>query len=303
MDGSQRALRFGLASASGAVIAGCLLLLAAGAPLRMPLINFAALLIGIAGLMILRGLSRLLPAGRHVDWLLVVASLAVPLTALVGAGTDGVVRWVVVGGLTLQPAMMIVPPLAVSFALRPSLVRAAAVAVAAVGTALQPDPAAAAMLASACALALFQSPSRGAGALAALSSAVAFAVALATAPVLPPTPFVEGVLPAALASGAATGVLALAGVLLLFMPALPFRRSQIRREQLAFIGLWLACFGAALTGHYPTPVIGFGGSAVVGYILSVGLLSRPSRSAAATARRSTDASRDGEAGFAECRVA
>ena len=303
MNGSQHSLRVELALASGAVIAGCLSLVAAGAPLRMPLINFVALLIGAAGLMVLRGLSRLLPAGRPVDGLLVVASFAVPLTALVGAGTDGVVRWVVVGGLTLQPAMLIVPPLAVSFALRPSLVRAAAVAVAAVGTALQPDPAAAAMLASASALALFRSPSRVAGAIAALSSAVAFAVALATAPVLPPTPYVEGVLPAALASGAATGVLALAGALLLFMPALPLRRSRIRTEQLAFIGLWLACFGAALTGDYPTPVIGFGGSAVVGYILSVGLLSRPSRSAAATARPPSHAPGDGHPEFEECRVA
>src|SRR5687767_1522944 len=83
---------FALAAASGAVAAGCLLLLLSGAPIRMPVMNFAALLIGLTTLLLLRGAATLLPRPVHADWVLLAASLLVPLTALFGAEADGVAR-------------------------------------------------------------------------------------------------------------------------------------------------------------------------------------------------------------------
>jgi hypothetical protein len=41
---------------------------------------------------------------------------------------------------------------------------------------------------------------------------------------------------------------------------------------LVFGAVWMAAVLAAALGNYPTPVVGYGGSAIVGYLLSLGLL-------------------------------
>src|SRR5687768_3454252 len=104
LDGRDRHRPFALAAAAGAVGAGCLLLFLSGAPLRMPVMNFAALLIGLAALLALRAAAAFLPRPFHWDWVLLGASLLVPLTALIGAEADGVARWLIIAGLTTQPA-------------------------------------------------------------------------------------------------------------------------------------------------------------------------------------------------------
>ena len=79
----------------------------------MPMMNGAALLIGLAG----RGGDLGLPPRRRFGndsaiIALLVASALIPLTALVGPQADGVARWLVVGGLTIQPALIVVPLIA-----------------------------------------------------------------------------------------------------------------------------------------------------------------------------------------------
>jgi hypothetical protein len=49
-------------------------------------------------------------------------------------------------------------------------------------------------------------------------------------------------------------------------------RTGDRAVLLAFGGCWAAVVAAAALGNYPTPLVGYGGSAVLGYLLSVSLL-------------------------------
>ena len=62
-----------------------------------------------------------------------------------------------------------------------------------------------------------------------------------------------------------------------------------RAAALAFGGCWSGVVVAAALGNYPTPLVGYGGSAVLGYLLSVALLSNvvrePVRSGIVETRR------------------
>jgi len=165
-------------AAALAIGAGCGLLLALGAPSRMPIINGVSLLIGLAGLTFIWALDRAGASVKTGSLALLVASLVIPLTALVGPPADGVARWLVIGGLTIQPAMIVVPLLVVGLALHPSLQRVAAVIIAAVGLALQPDPGGAAMLTVGTAASLVARKARDTGSIiAALISAFGLAAA------------------------------------------------------------------------------------------------------------------------------
>jgi hypothetical protein len=48
-----------------------------------------------------------------------------------------------------------------------------------------------------------------------------------------------------------------------------------------FGAAWLAVVAAAALGNYPTPLVGYGGSAILGYLIS--LIGLPPRAAAAAA--------------------
>ena len=43
--------------------------------------------------------------------------------------------------------------------------------------------------------------------------------------------------------------------------------------------VWFGCIAAAALGNYPTPVVGYGGSAILGYLLTFAFLPASSRSA------------------------
>lgn len=272
--GNERSVdtRWGaLAGAAAAVGAGCALLAALGAPPRMMLVNGAALLVGLAGVAAIWTSCRGGATERAGDVALLVASALLPLTALAGPEASGVARWLVVGGLTLQPAMIVVPVIVLGLVLRPSPMRTAAALVAALGLAMQPDPGGAAMLLfGLVALMLVKEHRRASDLAGVFGAAIGVAVAQARTVALPPVPFVEQVIPDALRAGALTAILALAATLLLFAPAIA---RPLRAANLAFLGVWLAAVAMALLGPYPTPVIGFGGSSVLGFVLSAGLLS------------------------------
>ena len=259
-----------LALAALAVAAGCALLVALGAPSRMPIVNGAALLVGLVGVGAIRGLRRFGLTVRAGDAALLAASILLPLTAIAAPDAGGMARWLVVGGLTLLPGMIVVPLVAIGAALRPSPVRTAAALVAAFGLALQPDPGGAAMLLAGLAgPLLFAKRPRPLDLAGVVGAAIGLAVAQSRSVVLPMVPFVEHVLPDALAAGIVPALLALASAAFLLAPGIT-RAS--RAASLAFLGTWTAALAMALLGPYPTPVIGFGGSGVVGYVLGAGLL-------------------------------
>jgi len=262
-----------IALASAAVLGGCAVLLLLGAPLRMPLMNLSALLIGLCAVKAAASVRNLKASSAATDIALVTAGLAIPLTAMFGEQMDGVARWLVIAGITLQPALMVIPPLVVGFAIFPSPFRALAVALASAGVAMQPDPAAAAMLALGIALALLGMRRSPLAVVALAASCAGLSIALAYSVALPAVPFAEGLLLLAVQSGAGTTTVALAAVALVFVPAVAGLRAE-PRAALAFVGVWLAGLGAALLGPYPTPIVGFGGSAVIGYVLSVAMMGR-----------------------------
>lgn len=259
-----------LAGAALAVGAGCALLLALGAPSRMPIVNGVSLLIGLGGLTIIWALDRAGASVKTGSLALLVASLVIPLTALVGPSADGVARWLVIGGLTIQPAMIVVPLLVVGLALHPSLPRLAAVIIAAFGLTLQPDPGGAAMLMLGTVAPLVAQKARNTRlGIAAIISFIALAVAAGRNIALPPVPFVEHVIPDALTAGPLAILLLVAATILMFAPAWS-RRTEA--PQIAFAAVWFGALLAALVGYFPTPVIGFGGSGALGYLLSAGLM-------------------------------
>jgi cell division protein FtsW (lipid II flippase) len=129
-----------LACAVAAVGAGCALLVALSAPPRMILVNGAALVVGIAGVILIAMCRRAGMSRRVSDIALLGTAALVPLTAFAGPPASGVARWLVIGGLTVQPALIVVPVIALGMALHPSAIRAAAAVVVAIGLAIQPDP-------------------------------------------------------------------------------------------------------------------------------------------------------------------
>lgn len=258
-----------LAWAAAAVGTGCALLVMLGAPSRMPIMNGAALLAGLVG-------TALLALGRHQgtamagDIVLLLASALLPLTAMIGPDANGVARWLVIGGLTLQPSLIVVPLVALGVALRPSSIRIAASAIAASGLALQPDPGGAAMLLAGLAVPLIDEDRRRViGVAGVVGAGIGLAVAQAQSIALPPVAFVEQIIPDAVAAGLLPALLALAAAMLMMIPAMA---RPLRAPHFAFLAVWIAALGMALLGPYPTPVIGFGGSGVLGFVLSAGLL-------------------------------
>jgi len=260
-----------------AVLSGCLLLVLLGAPMRMIIINLAALGIALAAMMCARAVPSSL-VRRAAPGLLLGAAALVPLTAWIGASTQGISRWMVIGGITLQPTMMVCPALVLAIARRRSWIEAGAVMIAAAGTALQPDPAAAAMLiAGLLALLSVGRPDKPTG-LAASTCAVAFASGFFRSIPLPPVPFVEGALAGSWADGWLTTAVAVLTLVLLFAPAL-FAGAALGVAR-AFVALWASAILASVAGAFPTPILGFGGSAVLGYLLSVGVMIASSRASA-----------------------
>jgi hypothetical protein len=125
-----------------------------------------------------------------------------------------------------------------------------------------------------------------------LAALVAFAATLARPDRLPASPFVDGILYTSFAVHPLAGAAIVLGLCLLVLPAIAGRFGD-REDDAArrvFGALWIAGIAAAALGNYPTPVVGYGGSAILGYVLSLSAF--PPRRAAvrpSAAERSADA--------------
>lgn len=257
----------GLACASGAVGLGLVYLAAAGAPTRMIGMNIAAWLVGLAAYVTVAvprwQVEKLRPLMLPELALLLLA------TALAATPVEGATRWVSFGPLTLQVSLLVLPAMLVLFARGPSGTGAAALAVASLALAFQPDRAMAGALAAGLAALAWFRPERLT--LAALAAALAgFAVTSARPDDLPAVPFVDGIFYSSFDVHPLAGAAVLLGAALLIVPALI--GTNARAASLTFAALWLAILIAAALGNYPTPLVGYGGSAIVGYLLSLAVL-------------------------------
>jgi hypothetical protein len=301
---SARPRLLGLICAIGAVAMGMAYMTAAGAPSRFVLMNFAALVLGASvwlGLGRVAG-SRLAGAG------LVTLTLAVALllTALLGVPVDGAARWVSVGPLGLQVSLIVLPLMLVLYARRPDGVGTAAMVVAALALALQPDRAMAGVLAAGL-LALLLAKRSRLPVIAASASVLAFGWTLLRPDLLPASPYVDRILYTAFEVHLLAGLAVLIGAAALVMPAAlgAWKLGSERPALLAFGGCWAGVIVAAALGNYPTPLVGYGGSAVLGYLLSVALLPGGARESgvAHTPLSPADDGRDPEHPISELRVA
>jgi hypothetical protein len=273
---SPRAI--GIACALSATLLGLVYLHVAGAPTSHLIVNSLSLVMGI-------GLFSVYPqsAPNSRPWGGVVFALGAMLlaTAMFGVSADGVSRWVRVGGVSLQISLIVLPPMLVLFARAGGMLATAGVALAALGLALQPDRAMAGILAAALtALVLYRQERQFVLTLAA--AGVGFVVTLLRPDTLPAVPYVDQVLYTSFEVHPLAGLAVWGGALLLIVPALAglWMDSANRAAHAVFGVVWVGMVVAAALGNYPTPLVGYGGSAILGYALSLSFMPMKVRCAA-----------------------
>ena len=236
---------------------------AAGAPVTYLLMNAAAFAIGLAAVAILSRQPLRVSAGAMCLGLAILL-----LTSfLLGTGVEGATRWLRLGNITIQPSLILVPVLMLAFASARNWVGAIGISLTALVLALQPDRAMSGALAvGLLTLAAMRPDSR-------TLTAVAAAIAgFATAMLRPDTqgamPFVDGILLTSFDVHPIAGIAVISGSLVLLFPALIGLKNQRYRTRHAVFGaVWIALVAAAALGNYPTPLVGYGGSAILGYLL------------------------------------
>ncbi|MFM9864950.1 MAG: hypothetical protein ACKVRO_15225 [Micropepsaceae bacterium] len=261
----------GVACAVGAVGLGLVYMMIAGAPAAYLMINAGAC---VLGLLILVMLDHLGPALRRQSGAAtLVLSLALLATALLGDRVEGAARWIDLGVLTVQPSLVLLPVMIAGFAGSRDALSTAGVLVAAIALAIQPDRAMSAMLVSGlAALTVFRRDRLTVTAL--IGSAIGFAATLAQADTLPAMPFVEQIFYTSFDVSVIAGLAVLGGAILLLVPAIAgwVYDAGNRQTYCVFGAIWLAAIAAAAAGNYPTPVAGYSGGAVLGYVLSLTML-------------------------------
>ncbi|HLL31317.1 MAG TPA: hypothetical protein VK403_10005 [Allosphingosinicella sp.] len=268
---SARPRLLGLLCGAAAVGLGLAYMTAAGAPSRYLLVNLAALVLGATAWLALGRIasSRLAGSGAAILGL----SAALVLTALFGIAADGASRWVSIGPLPVQVSLIVVPLMLVLYARRPDAIGTAGMIAAALALAIQPDRAMAGVLLAGLLAFLVAAPGR-LPLLAAAASILGFGWTLLTPDMLPASAFVDRIFYTAFDVHPLAGSAVAIGAAALLLPALIAARRgrDDRAALLAFGGCWSAVLAAAALGNYPTPLVGYGGSAVLGYLLSVSLL-------------------------------
>lgn len=263
--------RLAALAAKAAVIIGVIHLYVADASSSLIVVNIASLALGLA---LLGGAAvrRDIPdRGRTIAEITIAALLV--LTSVFGVSSHGVVRWVAAGPLLVQSSLILLPALLMMFARKTTAVGTAALVIAAGAMAMQPDRAmAGAMVAGIGTLWLLHRNRQVAIVLAA--SALGFVVTLLRADNLAPARFTEGVFTQTWQVHPLLGfAVASAGALLLLPAAALGTGDRDSARQCAVFGaIWLAIILAAVIGNYPTPLVGYGGSAIIGYLLSACML-------------------------------
>lgn len=263
--------KVGAICAIGAVALGLAYLTLAGAPTRYMLVNAAALAIGF----LLFGLASPLAQADNRTRAVVTLALALLLllATLFGRSVEGATRWFQIGGLTIQPSLILLPLLAVNFARSHGPLATVGVGIAAVALAIQPDRAMAAALAAAMLALVFRQQDRRPLVALAISLA-ALAVTMARPDTQGAVPFVDQIFYTAFLVGPLAGLAVVTGAVLLPLPGLLRQSGQAPGASAAFAAVWAAIVIAALIGNYPTPLVGYGGSAIIGYMLTLAAFPR-----------------------------
>lgn len=269
----------GVLCAIVATVLGLAYMAAAGAPFRYLGINAGALALGLATSALLLRLD--VGAERTTGYLVLGAGIALLATALFGLPVEGATRWVRFGPLSVQVSLLVLPAMIVAFARVRGAAATAGLGLAAFAVAVQPDRAMAGMLAASL-LALVSARADRWSIAASTAAVCAFAATFLLADDLPAVPYVDGIFYSSFAVHGLAGAAVVGGACLLLVPALVgiVRDPADRSVHLAFGAAWLGIIAAAALGNYPTPVVGYGGSAILGYLLSLSFVPGSVRSAA-----------------------
>ena len=235
-----------------------------GAPVTYLLMNAAAFAVGLATVAAVSQQPLRVSAGATC------LGLAVVLLAsfLLGTAADGATRWVRLGNIIVQPSLILLPVLTLTFASARNWVGAIGVSLTALVLALQPDRAmSGALAAGVLTLAVIRPDPRS---LTAVAAAIAgFATAMLRPDTQGAMPFVDRILLTSFDVHPAAGIAVISGSLILLIPAvIGLRKNQSAATSHAVFGaVWTALVAAAALGNYPTPLVGYGGSAILGYLL------------------------------------
>lgn len=237
---------------------------AAGAPQLYVLVNVAALVIGVFA-------SALI---RRVPVSTIAIGLVLMLTAIFGVHLEGASRWIRVAGLSLQPSLILLPLAMMQFARHRTWLSSIGIVIASIGLTMQPDRAMAGTLLAGV-VALWMHRREMPVTVALIAATVGFASTVVRVDAVAPVLFVEQVVQSAFAFHVLTGLAIVVGLVATLMPAALGPRSTTKdREIFAVFGVtWLVMIAFAIVGNYPTPLVGYGSSAILGYCFSAALLS------------------------------
>jgi cell division protein FtsW (lipid II flippase) len=264
----------GLACGLTSVALGLAYLKIADAPFHYIIVNLSATVIGVGCFIATNNFAKH-PAQMGPPVWLGSAALLIG-TASFGLHVEGASRWLGVGAVTLQPSLILVPVMLVAYSQRRGLVAAVSIILVAIALALQPDRAMAAVLASGAILLAAKVHDRRASTVA-LCAMAGLGITMYRADTLPAVPHVDRILFTAFDVNVLTGCAVILGAGLLLLPALLARSSNSHHTDAyaVFGAIWITIVAAAAIGNYPTPVVGYGGSAIVGYFLSIAFLPTP----------------------------
>jgi hypothetical protein len=259
-----------------ATLCGILYMALAGAPPALLIKNLVALIIGlgsVAGLSVIARRVKMEPG--LVTLLLALVLMA---TQLVGMTVNGATRWVSIGGFGVQPSLILLPALILAFIRAPQKLGGVGVAFAALTLALQPDRAMAGTLCAALLTFSAVRPTMITLSAAAISM-IGFTATIIQPDVQGVSPYVDQIFYSSFDAGPAAGLAVVLGTLILLVPALlGWRASTADRVNHAVFGaIWMTIIAAAALGNYPTPLVGYGASSILGYLLAA--LAMPPREA------------------------
>ncbi|MBV9774639.1 MAG: hypothetical protein JO040_11850 [Gemmatimonadetes bacterium] len=218
------------------------------------------------------------PSSGWAD-LAALLTLGALVATLLAPGMDGVHRWVRLGPVRLHTAAVLLPLLLVALE-RLARVRgwwtASLLAVGVVlALFLQPDAAQATAFAGAAGILLLPGAGRSAPRWIALLSLLILAgLSWLRRDPLAPVPHVEGIVGLAGSFGMGWAVAAVVSLLLLPVPFFLAGRGPGRRTGLALGAYVSITFLAAFVGSFPVPVMGYGVSPIIGYLVGLGILLR-----------------------------
>lgn len=260
--------------AAVAGMAGLGFMAAAGAPKNALIVQAAALAIGgVIAWILARGRSPVsLPFALSG---LGLGTILIGLPLLIGPDIEGVRRWLGLGPLLIQPAMIVLPPMMWLYARKDTLWVGRGLAMATAGLlALQPDQAGGLALATAIGTCVVFHRQTADAMVMAVALALQGWAGMGVDP-LAPVPHVELAAETVFAVNRLFGIGAWIVMLGLPLPFVLYRRRNPANAVLA--SLWIGLVAAAVFRNYPEPIIGYSASLALGWMISLGLAARPSQ--------------------------